>query len=272
MAVQVQLSGMEDPAILPAPVPAGKALLGAVQLTPEGQTLASPAAVSLTTRAGFDGQITNGEVFDLFRFEPVGLMIQAGGWVDSGVDATVGANPNLGGRKAVAASVGVLRTYAVFINDLDGDGRRDELDNCPGVANANQLNTDGDAFGDACDCAPSDPANPVPGLVGATMTVSHNRGTGVTTLQWSAIPVATLYNTYRGAIGPGSFAYTHTCLESGDTAGNGATVSTDGASPAVGLGFYYLASGESACGEGSTGNRSNGTPHPSPSPCPTPPP
>src|SRR3954452_5487239 len=35
--------------------------------------------------------------------------------------------------------------------DADGDGVADSSDNCSGVANASQLNTDGDAQGDACD-------------------------------------------------------------------------------------------------------------------------
>ncbi|NBQ14466.1 MAG: hypothetical protein EBU31_07610, partial [Proteobacteria bacterium] len=35
--------------------------------------------------------------------------------------------------------------------DSDGDGRPDWSDNCPAIANSDQLNTDGDAQGDACD-------------------------------------------------------------------------------------------------------------------------
>jgi len=35
--------------------------------------------------------------------------------------------------------------------DTDGDGIADCVDNCPSAANADQRNTDGDAFGDACD-------------------------------------------------------------------------------------------------------------------------
>ena len=35
--------------------------------------------------------------------------------------------------------------------DADGDGVFDNVDNCPTVANANQANNDGEAFGDACD-------------------------------------------------------------------------------------------------------------------------
>lgn len=35
--------------------------------------------------------------------------------------------------------------------DVDGDTVRDEVDNCPTTPNGSQLNTDGDALGDACD-------------------------------------------------------------------------------------------------------------------------
>lgn len=38
--------------------------------------------------------------------------------------------------------------------DADGDGLRDDLDNCPGVANADQGDGDGDSFGDVCDFCP----------------------------------------------------------------------------------------------------------------------
>ena len=39
--------------------------------------------------------------------------------------------------------------------DTDGDGVFDGLDNCPITPNSNQLNFDGDAFGDACDSCPA---------------------------------------------------------------------------------------------------------------------
>ena len=35
--------------------------------------------------------------------------------------------------------------------DLDGDGISDSVDNCPGVANADQADNDGDGAGDVCD-------------------------------------------------------------------------------------------------------------------------
>ena len=41
--------------------------------------------------------------------------------------------------------------------DADGDGVTDASDNCPTVANSDQLNTDGDLAGDACDPFPTDP-------------------------------------------------------------------------------------------------------------------
>ncbi|PYT00342.1 MAG: hypothetical protein DMF63_07150 [Acidobacteria bacterium] len=38
-----------------------------------------------------------------------------------------------------------------FLLDSDGDGVFDELDNCASTPNSNQIDTDGDGFGDACD-------------------------------------------------------------------------------------------------------------------------
>ena len=42
-------------------------------------------------------------------------------------------------------------TLQVSATDGDGDGIPNASDNCPGVANADQLDTDNDSFGDACD-------------------------------------------------------------------------------------------------------------------------
>lgn len=46
----------------------------------------------------------------------------------------------------------------VLSPDSDGDGVRDDVDNCDSVPNADQLDTDGDGIGDACD----QPANTPP--------------------------------------------------------------------------------------------------------------
>ncbi|HUW82479.1 MAG TPA: thrombospondin type 3 repeat-containing protein [Phycisphaerae bacterium] len=46
-------------------------------------------------------------------------------------------------------------TYGIYradpLGDADGDGVDDEVDNCPAVANPDQLDTDNDGLGDACD-------------------------------------------------------------------------------------------------------------------------
>jgi hypothetical protein len=42
-------------------------------------------------------------------------------------------------------------------NDVDGDGVRNARDNCPTMANPNQLDRDGDGVGDACDSCPELP-------------------------------------------------------------------------------------------------------------------
>ncbi len=44
-------------------------------------------------------------------------------------------------------------------NDSDDDGSYDDVDNCPGVLNTTQADTDGDGLGDACDACPLDPQN-----------------------------------------------------------------------------------------------------------------
>jgi hypothetical protein len=59
----------------------------------------------------------------------------------------------------------------VVDTDTDGDGVPDDQDNCPEEANADQLNTDGDEFGDACD--PDIDNDGVPNDVDICPTVSN---------------------------------------------------------------------------------------------------
>jgi hypothetical protein len=102
------------------------------------------------------------------------------------------------------------------------------------------------------------------------------------TATWGATSDATIWNTYRGTIPAAlmgsrpSGAYDHTCFESADAFGDGATLTTDAAIPPPGSGYYYFVSGENPCGESALGSGDSGvgggpTPVPNPAPCPTPP-
>jgi len=71
------------------------------------------------------------------------------------IDST--GNPNNGVRVAGAS---FLRTDSAFpyvctVQDLDGDGLADGLDNCPLDSNFIQTDGDGDGVGDACDLCPA---------------------------------------------------------------------------------------------------------------------
>jgi hypothetical protein len=78
------------------------------------------------------------------------------------------------------------------------------------------------------------------------------------TFTWSATAFATQYDVVRGStgalpVGPGSGD--EVCFD--DLPG---TSLVDPEVPASGTGFWYLARGENACGSGSFGLQSNGTP------------
>ena len=62
--------------------------------------------------------------------------------------------PRQAGRSllAVLAALLLAPLAASAQGDLDGDGVENGIDNCPLFANADQLDTDGDSFGDACEC------------------------------------------------------------------------------------------------------------------------
>lgn len=124
---------------------------------------------------------------------------------------------------------------------------------------------DGDGVGNALDCLPGD----------ATVWSIPEEIAGVVidfdtqTIAWDSLAAqsgpATLYDVMRGDLSelPAGGGASETCVSS-DTA----TVSiTDATTPALGTGFYYLVRGGNACGIGSYGNQSNGTPRSTPA-CP----
>ena len=54
-------------------------------------------------------------------------------------------------------------TFTTLAPDSDSDGVSDPSDNCPLIANADQLDTDVDGIGDVCDAFPNDPDNDIDG-------------------------------------------------------------------------------------------------------------
>ncbi len=96
---------------------------------------------------GWSGPVaTNGDVAgtSLARFDgsPVAHTDSSFDWEASGTTTTTG--PRTPG------------TSNEQVDDPDGDGVLEDVDNCPAVANPNQLDTDADAQGDACDACPND--------------------------------------------------------------------------------------------------------------------
>ncbi len=82
---------------------------------------------------------------------------------DGGLTAFHSAATNL-----VFDTNGATDTFVHQLGDADSDGVWDPFDNCPNVANADQLDGDGDGIGDACDAtptstpAPTDTPTPTP--------------------------------------------------------------------------------------------------------------
>src|SRR6185295_12421678 len=124
-------------------------------------------------------------------------------------------------------------------------------------------NADGDAFGDACDCAPADPTNgPAPEVL-ASLHVGKSGG-GASTLSISGDTIGTPLRYYRGfRITGRPFAYNQTCVASGVTGS-----AEDPLVPPPGRIFYYLASRE-GCSESVLSRDGAGFAIPNGDPCPS---
>lgn len=92
-----------------------------------------------------------------------------GGWCGDGIvngpevcDGSAGAVANgvcAANCRGFVCEDGYYDDGRQCVPDGDGDILPDTIDNCPNISNPNQLNADGDAFGDACDWCPLDPDN-----------------------------------------------------------------------------------------------------------------
>ena len=153
---------------------------------------------------------------------------------------------------ALTLDVRLLAQGLVFLDltyaDSDGDGVHDGEDDCEQAWNPGQENADGDAFGDACDCAPLDPRNELPPEV-TGLRLSGD------TLTWDATPAATGHEILRDVAGPWR-------------AGGGPDVACSSIGPlptavepglpGAGRAWRFLVRATNACGTGTWGWASDG--------------
>ncbi len=182
---------------------------------------------------------------------------------DGLIDLAIAVN---GASSTVLPSIIMVSPY-----DTDGDGIQQLPDNCPLVANADQLDSNGDARGDACaldwdgdtisdsaDCAVTDRTSGRPQAVGSVF-VTHDKVLTVTRLSWPLQSTADTYDISRGrvsALGPGSYGACRTSMDQNPADGEFYEVQ----SPPVGDAYYYLVRGQDlGCGgSGPWGTTSDG--------------
>lgn len=170
---------------------------------------------------------------------------------------------NLKNRRLVGFFTLHSNGVVTFDPDTDGDFIPDYRDNCPGLANPDQVDADGDGHGRACDC--NDGLRSVWALPGE---VSDLRFKDPETLVWT-IPAdsggtaSLLFDLFRGTrdnTGVPIFNCFQPTLSTTDA--------SDADKPVNGQVFDYLVRARNACGGGSVGAGSSGAPARMVPPCP----
>jgi hypothetical protein len=205
-----------------------------------------------------------------------GYELDAAGAADlngDGIDEVIGST--LLGNNSLRSSVWLISPL-----DTDGDSVAQLPDNCPLVANVNQLDLDGDGLGDACendfdgdgiqdaaDCEISDASAGTPIDVQA-LALS---GAAPTTITWNASAAADRYDVVRGLTVDLNGTDFGACQNARDTNPTDTQFSEPDLPP-VGSSFFFLVRGvDLQCGgPGSLGVSSTGMPrtNTNPSACP----
>lgn len=102
----------------------------------------------------------------LMTLAALGTVLALPAWAQTSpecTDPSCGSTGNVGGGCGCGCGCSVWVAYTddgktlSYTDDRDGDGIPDAQDNCPFVANRDQLDTDGDGVGNACDNCPTLP-------------------------------------------------------------------------------------------------------------------
>jgi len=164
--------------------------------------------------------------------------------------------------------------------DTDLDGRGNVCDNCPNDANASQADADGDGIGNVCDNSPL--PNPsqldldedgVGDVSDEDDRLLYLMFANATVLGWGAEPSFTAFNVYAGDLDTlqNGGAYTQD-PGSNPLAGRYCALAgpalEDTVLPSPGKTRFYLATGVDAQGEQTLGSDSAGLPRPNTHPCP----